>query len=205
MVYGAGHAPAANGRLMDGTDGKNTGMENAMTTLPLVAPEMPWFRTAPLTVAAFCTVLAVSSPVLSQSFENQDASENIADSEITVEATKAAERADVLLETIAGLRESIDRVKIITNMEKIDVAYLSDLIGADAPAQVEEAIEANSERISELQKALEASAIFYNALTSRDVNIPDVLSIKLDEPNATIFVRGVAPDEGISLDEAADQ
>lgn len=181
---------------------KKTGMEIPMTTLPLAAPAMPWFRTAPFAVAAFCAVLAVSSPVLSQSFENQDASENIADSEITVEDTKAAERADDLLQTIGSLNESIDRVKIITNMEKIDVAYLSDLIGADAPTEVEKAIEANSERISELQKALEASAIFYNALTSRNVNIPDVVSIALDEPNATIFVRGVAPDEGITIEEA---
>ncbi|WP_099866825.1 hypothetical protein [Pararhizobium haloflavum] len=157
-------------------------------------------RVRTLLLAGTCALLT-ATPAISQSFENRDASENIADSEISVEDTSAAERVDDLQQTIADLRESIDRVKIITNMEKIDVVYLSDMI-ENAPPEVEEAIEASSERILELQKALEASAIFYNALTSREVNIPDVVSIDLDEPDATIFVRGVAPDQGVTIDEA---
>ena len=145
--------------------------------------------------------LLLAGPAFSQSFESQDASESIADSEISVEDTSAADRADDLLQSIADLPQSIDRVKIITTMEKIDVVYLSDLIGANPPREIKDAIEASDERIRELQKGLEASAIFYNALTSRDVNIPDVVTITLDEPNATIFVRGVAPDQALSLEE----
>jgi hypothetical protein len=100
--------------------------------------------------------------------------------------------------SIENLPESVDRVKIITNMERIDVVYLSDMIDGGAPAELEEAVTDNAERIDELQNGLEGSAIFYNALNSQRVNIADVVSILLDEPNATIFVRGVAPDAGVS-------
>jgi TolA-binding protein len=157
-----------------------------------------WSRRA--CVAAFLAGIA-ASPALSQSFEIQDSSENIADSEISVGDEQAAEHLDDLLQSIEDLRASIDRVKIITNTERIDVVYLRDMIES-APAELEQAIEENNALILELQKGLEASAIFYNALMSQEVNIPDVVSIRLDEPNATIYVRGVAPDQGVAIEDA---
>lgn len=151
--------------------------------------------------ASVLVAALIAGPVAAQDFQRPDAAENIADSEISVEDTNAAERTDELLQTIGTLPESVDRIKIITNMEKIDVVYLSDLVGENAPTEIAEAIEASEDRILQLQKAIESSAIFYNALTSREVNISDVVSIRLSEPDATIFVRGVPPDEGLTLDE----
>ncbi|WP_151986171.1 hypothetical protein [Rhizobium sp. EC-SD404] len=142
--------------------------------------------------------LAFSGLVQAQSFDSQDPSESIADSEISVAGTRAAERLEDLMASIENLPESVDRVKIITNMERIDVVYLSDMMDGGAPAELEEAVAENDERINELQNGIEGSAIFYNALNSQRVNIADVVSILLDEPNATIFVRGVAPDSGVS-------
>lgn len=178
-------------------------MEKAMTTI-VDAAAKETLRSRMLVVAVACAALTASSPVLAQSFDRPDASENIADSEILVEDANAAEEMDDLLESVDALPENIDRVKIITNMERIDVVYLTDMIGENAPEEVEQAIADNETRIDQLQKAIEASAIFYNALASRDVNIPDVVSIELDEPNASIYVRGVPPDEGVSLDEVGD-
>lgn len=154
-------------------------------------------RFMPLFLAIGLGVTAVQA----QDFQRPNASENIADSEISVEDTRAADRADELLGTLNNLPASIDRLKIITTMEKIDVAYLSDLIGENAPESVQDAIAANDENINELQNAIEGSAIFYNALVSQEVNIPDVVSIKLDEPNATVFVRGVPPGAGVSIEQ----
>lgn len=173
-----------------------------MTTLSTTVPARPRIRrrigalAAPLLAAAL-----VLGPAAAQDFQRPDAAENIADSEISVEDTNAAERADELLQTIGALPEAVDRIKIITTMDKIDVVYLSDLVSENAPKEIAEALEVSKDRILQLQKAIESSAIFYNALTSREVNISDVVSIKLNEPDATIFVRGVPPDEGISLDE----
>lgn len=169
----------------------------ATTHVPGPAGGMRHVRWAVSLMFAFIA----TAPVAAQDFERPNAPENIADSEISVEDTTASERADELLETLASLPESVDRLKIITTMDKIDVAYLSDLIGENAPEEVEKAIEANDENILELQNAIEGSAIFYNALASREVNIPDVVSIKLDEPNATIFVKGIPPDQGVTVDD----
>lgn len=158
-------------------------------------------RARAIVLAATCLALATAPTAApAQSFDNQDASENIADSEISVDDTKAAERTGELLENLASLPETTDRIKIITTMDRIDVVYLSDLIGENAPKEVREAIEANDERIDGLQQALEGSALFYNALSSRNVNLADVVTVRLEEPDATIFVRGVPPDQGVSLD-----
>jgi hypothetical protein len=157
-----------------------------------------------LAATVLAGALAFSGPVLAQSFESQDPSESIADSEISVEGTRAAERLEDLMTSIENLPESVDRVKIITNMERIDVVYLSDMIDGGAPAELEEAVTENAERIDELQNGLEGSAIFYNALSSQRVNIADVVSILLDEPDATIFVRGVAPNSGVSDETIQD-
>lgn len=176
--------------------------ERTMTTLSTERTESRWIRRhiGSLTASVLMAALAIGTAD-AQDFQRPDAAENIADSEISVEDTNAAERADELLATIGALPESVDRIKIITTMEKIDVVYLSDLVGESAPKEITEAIEASKDRILQLQKAIESSAIFYNALTSREVNISDVVSIELKEPNATIFVRGVPPDEGLTLDE----
>jgi Fic family protein len=151
------------------------------------------------TTRARALVLAIalglgSSAAMAQSFENQDASEAIAGSEISVGDTTASERLDALLAAIERVPEVTDRIKVMSDTNSIEVVYLSDAITGEAPAELEQAITDNDERITGLQEALQASAIFYNALTSQDVNIPDVVAADIvDERDAIIYVRGVAP------------
>ncbi len=136
-----------------------------------------------------------SSAAMAQSFDNQDASETIAGSEISVDDTTASERLDALLAAIERVPEVTDRIKVMSDTNSIEVVYLSDAISSEAPDELEQAIAENDERITGLQQALQASAIFYNALTSQGVNIPDVVAVDIvDERDAIIYVRGIAPD-----------
>ena len=169
----------------------NEPLERKTMTTPLLTN-----ATGPARALVFAMALSLASgAAMAQSFENQDASETIAGSEISVGDTTASERLDALLAAIERVPEVTDRIKVMSDTNSIEVVYLSDAITGDAPEELEQAITENDERITALQQALQASAIFYNALTSQGVNIPDVVAADIvDERDAIIYVRGVAPD-----------
>jgi hypothetical protein len=136
---------------------------------------------------------AAEDPALPD-FAPQDSGQNIIGSEVTVGDSADDTEAGSLLASIESTAENADRVKLVWTIDKIDVVYVSEVLGETPSEEIDAAIRENAAAAQELQRALEASAIFYNALESQDILLRDIVAVEFkSDTEIVIFVSGEPP------------
>jgi hypothetical protein len=148
---------------------------------------------APVTDATPGSPEAAEDPALPD-FAPQDSGQNIIGSEVTVGDSADDTEAGSLLASIESTAENADRVKLVWTIDKIDVVYVSEVLGETPSEEIDAAIRENAAAAQELQRALEASAIFYNALESQDILLRDIVAVEFkSDTEIVIFVSGEPP------------
>ena len=111
---------------------------------------------------------------------------------IKQESTSA--RTGRVLDAIGSTEEDASEIAKIFRLDELDLVFVRDL--DQAGAQVADAVEEHSEGIDALRTAIQSNAIFYHALSSRNVAVENVVAVELgEEKTATVFISGPAPVE----------
>ena len=147
-------------------------------------------------IAALMFSVAPGMPLMAQGLDAEGAVDAIVGSDVkTNEETVAVGEARVVA-AIEQTRDNIGEVRKRFNIDRVDIVFLSDV--GEEPSALEAKMEEFAPDIAELQNEIQGSAIFYHAINSRRVLVPDVIAIEFaDDNGATIFVAGSEPGTGV--------
>lgn len=144
--------------------------------------------------AALLVVLGMPQPgLLAQGLDAEGAIDTIVGSEVTTGEEQAADDEQRILEAIDNTAANVSEVRRRFSLDAVEIVFLPDLAQASGTA-VDAALEENREAITELQQAIEGSAMFYHAVDSRRIMLRDVIALEFDDANGvTIFAKGTDP------------
>ncbi len=145
-------------------------------------------------VAAFAAagLVAVSQVAAAQGLESEDAISTIVGSEVKTEQATAEVETPRILSAIENTPESIEKVRRAFNLGEIEIVFVPGL-GTEETV-VAQAVLDNHDRLQDLRRAIEGSAIFYHAIDSHQIMLRDVIAAEFGEENTvTIFVAGEEP------------
>ena len=91
--------------------------------------------------------------------------------------------------------ENTDIVRKVTNLERVDIVFLPDSSAVEGgpPPKVAAKLSERSETVESLRRELQANALLYHAINSKNVLIGDVLAIEFDGDKRVIIFAAAKP------------
>jgi len=148
-------------------------------------------------IAASAFLLA-SMPAMhlqAQGLESQRAIDAIIGSPVEQEEKAVADDVDRVIAAIDKSAENAAIVRKTTNVEKVDIVFLSDAAVTEGglPARIEDKIKERSAEVAQLRQELEGSALLYHAIDSRGVLLRDVLGVEFDNDGTAVIFAAAKP------------
>ncbi|MEO3997378.1 hypothetical protein [Mesorhizobium sp. CAU 1732] len=151
-----------------------------------------------LHATAFAAFMLISAPnvatTLAQGLDADGAIDTIVGSDVTTGEENSAADEGRIVAAIENTAANISEVRKKFSLDKVEIVFLSDL--GDGQTPVEAKLEERKADVTELQKSIEGSAMFYHAVDSRQILLRDVVALEFDDNNGvTIFVAGSDPQQ----------
>ena len=150
---------------------------------------VPWDRR--LVFAGFLTLMiaATPEPLLGQGLNDETTVDTIIDADVETKERQLAQERQRILDAIGRSSENATEIRKRTNIDQVEIVLVPRL--SDDTSPLAESIEANREAIEEVREAIEASAIFFNAVDSRGVLLKDVVAVEFGQGDKlTVFAAG---------------
>lgn len=148
-----------------------------------------------LAMGGFFIVLA--SPVLvnAQGLESKEAVDKIIGSDVEEEESHAAADAGKVIAAIEKTRENISTVRKTSQLDKVDIVFLSDAAISEGgpPPEIDAKVKEHEAEVVELRQEIEGNAMLYHAIDSRQVLIRDVLAVDFDDANGIVIYAAAKP------------
>jgi hypothetical protein len=129
---------------------------------------------------------------MAQGLDSEQAIDTIIGSDVQTGEEDAAADADRILAAIEQTAANTAEVRRKFSLDRLEIVFLPDL--AEGDEVIDAAIAENQAEITEMQEAIEGSAMFYHAVDSRNVMTRDIIAMEFDDENGvTIFARGADP------------
>ncbi len=142
-----------------------------------------------LAMIAFLLAPLAQGPLLAQGLQSEEAIDAIVGSDVKTEESTKDNQVDRILTAIESAQQSADRVRKTFALDTLEIVFLPDL--GDEAGAIEKAIEEHQPQIEALRDAIEGSAMFYHAIDSRQILLPDVVAVEFaQDESVTIFVDG---------------
>lgn len=153
------------------------------------------FRTG--IVPAILILGATGMPVQAQGIDTPGAVETIIGSDVHEEEVTAEAETERVVAAIEKSTENIENVRKVTNLDRLDIVFLSDAATTEGgpPEEIAAKLDEYSEEIGDLRHELEGNAMLYHAINSRNVLIRDVLAIEFDDQNRAVIYAAAKPPE----------
>lgn len=151
-----------------------------------------------LQMMAASAFLLASLPAMhlhAQGLESQRAIETIIGSTVEQEEVAIADDAGRVIAAIEKSDENAAIVRRITNLDKVDIVFLSDATVTEGglPQEIDDKIKANADAVTRLRQELEGNAMLYHAINSHRVLIRDVLGLEFDEGRTAVVFAAAKP------------
>jgi hypothetical protein len=144
-----------------------------------------------LTMAVALLVLAAmaASGLHAQGLQNPETIDKIIGSEVQEEQVEAAADMDRVIKAIEMTADSISTVRKATALDKIDIVFLTDAAATEGgpPAAISAKLVEHKEEIVQLRQELEANAMLYRAIDSRQILLRDILAVEFVGRDVVIY------------------
>lgn len=143
-----------------------------------------------LALTAFLAASFHSLPLGAQDLNDEEAIDRIIGSEVREEQVQSAAGDDRVITAMDKSGENTEIVRKVTNLERVDIVFLpgASAVEGGPPPKIAAKLSENSETVKSLRRELEANALLYHALNSRNVLIDDILAIEFDgDKRVTVF------------------
>jgi hypothetical protein len=151
-------------------------------------PDFHWLFGAALFVA-----FAMAFPLNAQGLKSEQAIDAIIGSTVEEEQQQAdADPAKI----VAAIEKSVDNtatVRKTSNLDKVDIVFLPDMVGETPPPAIVAAVEKYAKEIAALRKEIEGNAMLFHAIDSRSLLMRDVLAVSFEDNTATIYAAAKLP------------
>ena len=167
-----------------------------MTTAPnATSPAGKWRYAAAAFLAAW---LAGGAALAQQGTENKEAVDTIIGTEVQEEEAQASADAGKVIAAIEKTQEQIALVRKTSNLDKVDIVFLSDAAATEGgpPPEIETKVKEHEAEIAELRKEIEGNAMLFHAIDSRQILPRDVLAVEFDGANGVVIYAAAKPANG---------
>lgn len=149
-----------------------------------------------LALTVFLTAV-YSVPLGAQGVNDQEAVDRIIGSEVREEQVQSDDGDERLITAIDKSSENTDVVRKVTNLERVDIIFLPDSSAVEGgpPPKIAAKLSENSETVESLRRELEANALLYHAINSKNVLINDVLAIEFDGDKRVVIFAAAKPSQ----------
>ena len=156
-------------------------------------PDSKWLHA--LAAAAFLAASAPHTALMAQGLESKEAIDTIIGTEVEEEESQATADSGKVVAAIEKTGESIAIIRKTSNLDKVDIVFLSDAPpteGAPPPENEPNNKEHEHEK-TEHRKQLEGNAMLYHAIDSRQILLRDVLAVEFDDKNGVVIYAAAKP------------
>jgi len=144
-----------------------------------------------LTMAVVLLLLAAMmvSRLHAQGLQSPETIDKIIGSEVQEEQMEAAAEMDRVIKAIEMTADNISTVRKATALDKIDIVFLTDAAATEGgpPAAISAKLEEHKEEIVQLRQELEANAMLYRAIDSRQILLRDILAVEFVGRDVVIY------------------
>jgi len=147
-------------------------------------------------VGAFLAAwLASGAAIAQQGTENKEAVDTIIGTEVQEEEAQASADAGKVIAAIEKTQEQIALVRKTSNLDKVDIVFLSDAAETEGgpPPEIETKVKEHAAEIAELRKEIEGNAMLFHAIDSRQILPRDVLAVEFDGSNGVVIYAAAKP------------
>jgi hypothetical protein len=149
-----------------------------------------WLYVVPL--ALLMSLMVPSMTLLAQGVDSEVIIESLIDGDVETDSAKVADREQAVIAAIENTASTLNEVQKLFNVGKISIVFVSDA-NLDK-GTIAEAVAEYSQEIDDLRVAIEASALLYHAIESRNVAVTDIIAVEiLEDSNVRLYVAGEPP------------
>lgn len=161
--------------------------------IPATTIDRKWLGA--LFAGAFLAASAPGAALMAQGLDAEGAIETIIGSEVQEEEAEAAADPATVIAAIENTPAAISAVRMTTNLDTVDIVFLSDATLAEGgpPAEIEATIQEHLAEITELRRELEGNAMLFHAINSRSVLMRDVLAVEFNDENGVVIYAAAQP------------
>jgi hypothetical protein len=142
-----------------------------------------------MAVALLVLAAMAASGLRAQGLQNPETIDKIIGSEVQEEQVEAAADMDRVIKAIEMTADNISTVRKATALDKIDIVFLTDAAATEGgpPAAISAKLVEHKEEIVQLRQELEANAMLYRAIDSRQILLRDILAVEFVGRDVVIY------------------